>query len=138
MNTQPKKWWQSTNFWNNLVLLIGAGVVALGGAAFPENEATGMVGGVFALLAGGNILRTYFKNLNLQGKFGDLIKSPNFIASMLTLLVGIIPALPVEAIQDLTEAIQGGNLQAILIAAFNLVNILYHIIIKPRLAKPAA
>jgi len=131
-NVLEKKFWQSSNFWNNLVLALGAAFVALGGVGFPESAALQIVGGIFALFAAGNIMRNYFKSLKLTGKLGDLIKSPNFIASALTFLVGVFPWLPVEALQDLANGVIAGNLQAILISVFNIINIIYHLFLKPK------
>jgi len=128
-----KKFWESSNFWTTLALAVGAAIVALGGAQFPDDATTKIVAGIFGVFAAGNVLRNYIKNLKLTGKFGDLFKSPNFIASLLTFLVGVFPWLPVEPLQDLFEAIVSGNLQAILIAAFNIVNIIYHLFLKPKL-----
>lgn len=136
-NVMDKKFWQSSNFWTNLALAVGAAFVALGGTGFPDDAATKLVAGVFAVFAAGSILRNYFKNVQLSGKLGDLFKSSNFIAALLTMLAGALPWLPVEALQELFDAILAGNLQAILIASFNIVNIIYHLFLKPKLVPSA-
>lgn len=132
-----KKFWQSSNFWTNIALAVGAAIVALGGAQFPDDAATKLVGGIFGVFAAGNILRNYFKTVQLSGKIGDLFKSANFIAALLTFLVGVFPWLPVEALQDLFDAILAGNLQSILISAFNIINVIYHLFLKPKLVGKA-
>ncbi len=122
--TAATKWWQSSNFWNQIITLVAAGFLALG-VDFPSDAAQQIVGGAFAVFAGTNVIFHVAKDWDVRGKFTDIFKSSNFRTNALTILAGFIPLLPITELETLFGAIIGGKLELILIAAFNLANILY-------------
>lgn len=136
----PKKqFWQSSNFWNQIVTLIAAGYFAVG-VEFPTEAGQQVIGAVFSLLAGGNIVYHVLRDQEKRGKFSDIFKSTNFWTNLLTVLVSIVPVIPVEALQEVINAILTGNWQALILAGFNLLNIIYKLVTakKPDQAVAAA
>lgn len=128
---EPKKWYQSSNFWNQVVLLIASATLALN-VNFPIEAGKEMVGALFSLFAGGNIVYHVLKDSEVRGKFTDIFKSSNFWANALTVAVSIFPMLPLADLQQMADAILSGRLEVILVAAFNLLNVLYKLFFKKK------
>ena len=122
--TEEKKWYQSSNFWTNVVMI--AGVLMVG---FPVEAGIGSVAAIFAIFAGGKAIREYLKT-GPKVNWLDALKNSNFWNYIATILVAIVPGIPTEVIdasQDVAENLISGNWQAGLIAAFSLFNILFNI-----------
>ena len=126
---EPKKWYQSSNFWNQVVLLVASALLALN-FEFPVEAGKEIVGALFSLFAGGNIVYHVFRDQDVRGKFTDIFKSSNFWANALTVVVSIFPMLPISDMQQMVDAILAGRLELILVAAFNLLNVLYKLFFK--------
>lgn len=126
--TSSKKWWQSSNFWNQIVTLAAAIFVALGGVEFPTEDAQQIVSGAFAIFAGGNILYHYFKDLKIRGGIKDVLRSSNFWTNAATIVISFAPWFPIDALQELIIAILDGQLQAIMVAGFNMINIVLKLV----------
>lgn len=137
MKTTLKKWWQSSNFWNQIVTLAAAIFVALGGVEFPTEDAQQIVSGAFAIFAGGNILYHYFKDMEIRGGIKDVLRSSNFWTNAATIVISFAPWFPIDALQELITAILDSNLQAILVAGFNAVNIILKLVKSRGEEKPA-
>ena len=115
-----KKFWQSTNFWTAVVLLVGSVWVG-----FPEGAAGQAVGAVFALVASGAIIRNFVKSAGKPNLLQALMSS-NFWAQLGTVVVSVLPLIPAQAITDLETIVQsilGGNWQGAIVAAFSLIKI---------------
>lgn len=120
---QVKQWWQSSNFWTALVLMAGGFFVG-----FPEETASGFVGLIFAIIAGGKTLQNYLTNANLDWR--KWLNDANFWNYLGALLITIVPTLPVGLMDSLQNAVQaalGGNWQGMIIALFSLGTILYKV-----------
>lgn len=126
--TTEKKWWQSSNFWNQIVTLAAAIFVALGGVEFPTENVQMIVSAAFSLFAAGNIAYHYFKDLKIRGSFKDVLRSSNFWTNAATIIISFAPWFPIEALQELITAILDGQLQAILVAGFNAINIIVKLV----------
>ena len=118
-----KKFWQSSNFYFNLILLTVGLVIG-----FQEELISNVVGVVFELIAVGGLMRDALK----AGKL-DLsrIKNPNwwaYLAAMIsTIFTFEIPAEFFTTIQSLLEAIAGKNFNGIITAVITLISIGYGI-----------
>lgn len=128
---EPKKWYQSSNFWNQVVLLIASATLALN-VNFPIEAGKEIVGALFSLFAGGNIVYHVLRDADVRGKFTDIFKSSNFWTNALTVVVSIFPVLPMADLQQMADAILSGRLELILVAAFNLLNVLYRLFFKKK------
>jgi len=116
-----KKWYQSSNFWTAVVLLIGGAFVG-----FPEEIGTQAVGLIFALIAGGKTLQNFFDNAKFNAKLW--LSDANFWNYFGAIIVALVPTLPTETILHLETAVTsaiGGNWQGMIIALFSLGTILY-------------
>lgn len=120
-----KKFWQSSNFWTAITMVIGA----FFGSQFPEEAATGAINQLFLLLGSGKAIQEWLST----GPKPDIrvaLSSVNFWNYLAAIGVAIIPALPGELfsrLQELAVSLIGGNWQGALVAAFSIVTILYHI-----------
>lgn len=113
-----------TNFWVALVLAFGGLFVG-----FPEGEAKIVVESLFAGIAGIFALREKLKSTSIDWK--SWISSKNTWNYLGTAIVAILPAIPIELFQRLSElaaAIIGGNWQGIVAAVFSIATILYYLI----------
>jgi hypothetical protein len=129
--TNKKKWWQSSNFWTAVVLVIGGFFVG-----FPEVAGTEAVAGVFALIAVGKTLHNYFKTAAFDWR--SWLDDANFWNYLATVVVAVFPTLPSGAIENLETAVRsaiGGNWQGLIIALFSLGTILYKTL-KPQPGDP--
>lgn len=126
-----KKWYQSENFWNQIILLIASATLAIN-INFPIEAGKQIVGGLFSLFAGGNIVYHVFRDAETRGKFTDIFKSSNFWTNALTVVVSLFPVLPLDDLQQMVDAVLSGRLELILVAGFNLVNVLYKLFIRKK------
>jgi hypothetical protein len=125
---QELKFWQGTNFWVALVLAIGGIWVG-----FPQDEASGAVQALFALISAVGLVREKVKGLRIDWKAWAVSKNTwNYIAAFVT---AIVPTIPVDFFQRLNElatAVVGGNWQGIVTALFSIATMLYYIVRKPK------
>ena len=135
----------SSNFWNNLFVLFSTVFVLLGLPVFPEAEAIDVVTAVqsrqvsliiVAVFTLGNSLFKIFKTYQVTGTLETVVKSRNFWTNFVTFVGGLLGAVllgfPQEELIALKDAIFAGNLTAILVAAWNFINIIYHSYIKKK------
>lgn len=120
-----KPFYQSTNFWISVLLALGALFVG-----FPEGEAKNLVASMFGLISAFGVIRNYFKagpQFDWK-KFGS-VNFWNYVAAFLTAMVPVnLPPELFSRMQELAQAIIGGNWQGILVAVFSVASILYHIV----------
>lgn len=133
LNLKIKKFWQSSNFWVSIVLAIGALFVG-----FPAEEAKDWIYQLFGVLSGGMILRNFFKDNPLKFDLSK-IKTANFwnyIAVIVTSIVGTqLPPELFTNLQQITEALMNADWQAAMLVAFQLVNIIYHLVKSKKAAR---
>lgn len=128
-----KQFWQSTNFWTAIVLLIGGFFVG-----FPNETGSEGVALVFALLAVVNTLRNYLKDAAIDAR--KWVQDANFWNYFTTIAVSIFPALPVdaiEAVRQIAVGAVGSNWQGVIVGVFSLATILYKIFSTPKEPAPA-
>lgn len=116
-----KKWYQSTNFWNGVILALGGLVVG-----FPHEAATDAVSAIFALVAAGFAVRDGLTGKRLNVK--DWALNPNTWRNIGVVIVSIVPLFPpavATGVGDVISAALGGNWQGILTALFALGTTLY-------------
>lgn len=121
----PKKFWESSNFWTAVFLFMGGLFVG-----FPEGEARIAVTSLFSLVAAVKAIREYFTELKPKADIGQAVNRSNWWNYLGTIVVAIVPALPVEAIdhlQHIATNIVGKNWQGALVSLFSLVTILYNL-----------
>jgi hypothetical protein len=119
--TTEKKWYQSTNFWNGVILALGGLVVG-----FPHGAATDAVSAIFALVASVFAVRDGLTGKHLDLKAWALDK--NTWRNLGTVVVSLIPMFPAEiatSVGDAISAALGGNWQGILTAVFAIGTSLY-------------
>lgn len=120
-----KKFWQSTNFW--IALVLAAGGLFIG---FPENEARGLIAGLFGLIAIAGAFREKLKGLT-KVAWKDWLRSANtwnYLGAALTAIVPMLPADLFVRLRELIDSILGGNWQGIVTALFSVATMLYYII----------
>lgn len=118
-----KKWYQSSNFWVAVVMVIAGSFVG-----FTEGMAETAVGAIFGILAIGKSLHNYFKEAEIDWK--SWVLDSNFINYALIVITAFVPTFSPELLQQLQElvaAIFAGNVSGILAAIFSLATILYNI-----------
>jgi hypothetical protein len=116
-----KQFYQSSNFWQSLVMIIGGLFVG-----FPAEAAGTIVLQIFEISSGGSLIRNWLKS---PGKpdFKNFIKDSNTWQYLSVLLIGIFPALPGDLIEEIGQAAQaaiGNNWQLLFasaVAAFNII-----------------
>jgi len=144
LNISLKTSRESSNFWNNLYTL-GAAIFAVWAIPFPLEEVLGLHAAVIskavvsiliAALMVFQAIRNIVKNYKF-GKLKDVLKNWNVWNNVLsTVAAGLATfaiGFPEEEAANLLEAIKGGQLQLIAVAAFQFINMAYHLWIK----KPA-
>ena len=127
---EQKKFWQGTNFWVSLVLLIGGLFVG-----FPQGPAREIVAGVFALIGAVFAVREWAKSTEID--FAAWVRSSNTWQYLATIITAILPTFPLALLDSgrgVVEAIFSGNLQGIIIAGLSFLTMLYNLFLK----KPAA
>lgn len=123
MENIKKQWWQSSNFWVALIMVV-AGVFV----GFTEEMAETAVGAVFGIIAVGKSLHNYFKEADIDWK--TWVLDSNFVNYALIVIATFIPTFSPELLrqlQDLAGAIFAGDVSAIIAAVFSLATILYNI-----------
>ena len=131
--TTNTPFWQGTNFWTTVVLLIGGLFIG-----FPQGEAQATMGYIFSALAGAFAIRERLKASTIDWK--QWLGNTNTWAYLGTIVTAIVPILPVELFQHLgtiAQAAIGGNYQGILVGLFSAIPIIYNLFLKPKPA-PAA
>lgn len=111
------------NFWLNLVLLVGGFWVGFNG-----EEATALVGHVFAVIGGVGALANFFKNAELDWR--RWLSNANFWNYLAVLLVMLVPEIPsevIDSVEQIVQALLSKNYQALIGALFTLATFLYKI-----------
>ena len=129
--TSEKKWYESSNFWTDVVMIVG--VVLVG---FPSEAGISSIAAIFALIAGAKAIREGIK-AGTKADWKGAINNSNFWNYLAAVVVAIVPGIPVELFGSVETAAQNlisGNLQGALIAGFSIFTILYNWLKK----KPAA
>lgn len=119
---EPKKFYQSTNFWIAVVLAVGGLFVG-----FPENDARLFVEGLFALIASAGVIRERLKDATIDWQ--SWIKSANTWNYLAAIIIAIAPAIPADLflrLRELADAVLGGNWQGIITALFSIGTILFY------------
>lgn len=126
--TTPASPLTGTNFWVNLLLLIGSAFGGLSGdtAGMIVAAVSGLIGAVFAV-----------RNWVVNAKFNlgkSWIADPNNWAYLTAVVVALIPqaAELLPALRSLADALISGNWSAILTAGFSLLTMIYYTFIKRR------
>jgi len=127
-----KQFWQSTNFWTAVTLLVGGFFVG-----FPADVATNVVGWIFMLIGAGATLRNFFQDSPTDVK--GWVLDANFWNYLTAIVVAIVPTLPsgtIELIESVARDLIGGNWQGAIIGVVSLVTILYKIFSAPKEETP--
>ena len=132
---------ESSNFWNNLYTL-GAAIFAVWAIPFPLEEIMGLHAAVvsktivsilIAALMVFQAVRNIVKNYKF-GSFKDVLKNWNVWNNVISTIAAGLAALaigfPEAEAANLLEAIKGGQIQLIAVAAFQFLNMAYHLWIK--------
>jgi len=119
------KFWQGSNFWVTLVLLIGS----LWG--MNQDGATQIVGAIFGLLAAAMATRSWLVNAKFGG-VGKWLKDPNTWAYLTAIIVAVVPQAAdlIPALKNLSDALIAGNWSGILTAGFSILTMVYYLFIK--------
>ncbi len=117
-------WWKSEGFYTSLLVLIASFFVG-----FPTGEAGAIVSALFALIGAGWAFRGKFKDI-VPITWKEWFAKPNTWAALVTVVVGIFPAIPVDALNTAGQVLRdllGQNWQGAITGFFMLVNILLNI-----------
>jgi|JI10StandDraft_1071094.scaffolds.fasta_scaffold185485_4 hypothetical protein len=127
---QQKKFWQGTQFYFALLILIGSFW------GMTEGTANAVIGAAVGLIGAVGTVRNFLKTASPQ-PFLPTLLSANGINYLTAVLVAISPALGdlVPPLKTLIEAIQAGNWGAIVSALVSLGTIIFYLVKKN---KPAA
>ena len=123
-----------TNFWVNIVLLIGSVFGGMSG-----DTATIIVSSILGVVAAAFAARNWFVKAHFsldKSWVGD----PNNWAYIGTIVGALIPAAGslVPALKDLATALVAGNWPAIITAGLTMLSLLYYLVIKKKSAPAAA
>ncbi len=119
-----KKFWQGTNFWVALALLI-AGLWSSFSTEI-GNTLTGFITGIPAVVfAVRQLVKTGVINFK---QWLDSANTWNYLAQIVTMIFGAQFADLLPNVQDLISAIGGGNLQGIIAAAFSLATMIFYLV----------
>ncbi len=119
-----KKWWQSSNFWTNVVLLLSGLFVG-----FPQGEATNAIAAIFALVVSGKMIYNWVK-AGVKIDFAGWISNSNNKTYLAALITAIFPLFPGTVFDPLWQALQAlfsQNWQGFLVAILTLVNIIWNV-----------
>lgn len=128
MNVQSikeKKFWESSNFWTAVALIIGGLFVG-----FPVEDAEGGVLNLFGIVGAFKAVREYFKQYKPKADIEKAINSSNFWNYIGVVVVSIVPNIPagfIENIQELVVSAVGQNWQGVLVALFSIATIIFNI-----------
>ena len=119
-----------TNFWVNLLLLVGS----LWG--LQEPTATSVVVAIFGLVGAFFTVRNFLVSAKFVG-FKAWATDTNTLSTLGTVIVALIPTAGplIPAIGDLTKAFVSGNWASIITAGLSLLSIVYYLFIKNNTAK---
>lgn len=120
-----KTFYQSSNFWQSLVMAIGGLFIG-----FPAEAAGAIVLQIFEISSGGSLIRNWLK---APGKpdFKKFINDSNTWQYLSVILIGIFPFVPGELVQDMGEAAQaavGKNWQVLMASVISAFNIVFKIL----------
>lgn len=120
----PKKFWQGTNFYVALSLLI-----ASLWTSFSTETGDVIASTVISIGAGAFAVRQLLKNgqIDFQNWLGST-NTWNYLAQLVTMIFGAQFADLLTPLQSLVDAIGAGNFQAIIAAVFNLGTIIFYLV----------
>jgi hypothetical protein len=116
-----------TNFWVSIVLFIGGLFVG-----FPTDLAAETVDYWVAGIAGIFAVREKLKSSTIDWR--AWLGNTNTFAYLGTVITALIPVIPMQLFTDLASLAQaalGGNWQGIVVAAFSIATIIFHLV-KPK------
>lgn len=119
-----KNWWQSSNFWTAVVMIIAGSFVG-----FTEEMAQTAVGAVFGIIAVGKSLHNYFKSAQVDVK--SWILNSNFLNYALIVISTFTAAVSpqaLEKVQQLVGAIFDGDISGILAAGFSVLTVVWNLV----------
>lgn len=119
-----KKFWQSSNFWTDIIMILA--IVFVG---FPQEAGIGGVAAIFGILAAGKAVREYLAT-GPKPAWKEALKNSNFWNYLATAAVAIVPGLPPEifnSTEEITKNLIDENWQGAIVAAFSLITILYNV-----------
>ena len=122
--TEGKKWWQSSNFWTDVIMI--AAIVFVG---FPTEAGISGVAAIFAIVASGKAVRAWLAT-GPKPDIRKALKDSNFWNYLATAAVAIIPGLPAElfdSAETITRNLIDGTWQGAIAAAISLITILYNL-----------
>lgn len=125
-----KKFWQSTNFWVNVAMLVLGGFIG-----FSQAMAEDIIGAVFGVFAAFTSIRNFLKDASFD--FKKWVTDSNFWNYLAAVAIAIFPMIPgslFAALEDVLINAINGNWQAAIIAGITLVNIIYKLV-KPTIIK---
>jgi len=146
LKTSLKNSSTSSNFWINLITFISVGfgaIILTDDNPFPFGEAVSVYEAILsksilaivvAAFTFGNSIRNIIKNFEF-GNIKRLLSNTNVWTALATTVTAIFAFFNMEFPQDqaleVVDAIKSGNLEFIIIAGFNFLNVLWHMIKKP-------
>lgn len=119
-----KDWWQSSNFWTAVVMIIAGSFVG-----FTEEMAQTAVGAVFGIVAAGKALHNYFKSAEVDVK--SWVLNSNFLNYALIVISTFTAAVSPQAldkVQQLVESIFEGDISGILAAGFSVLTVVWNLV----------
>ena len=114
-------WWKSEGFYTSLLVLAASFFVG-----FPSGEVGAVVSALFALIGAGWALRGKFKDIN-PVSWKEWFAKPNTWAALVTVVVAIVPSIPVDAVNSVGQILRdllGQNWQGAITGFFMLLNII--------------
>lgn len=121
-NTQTTKWWQGTNFYIALIMVVGGLWTGV-----QESDVKTLVSGVFGVIASAGLLREKLKGSE-HIPVKDWIKSKNTWNYIAIAVIQVIPAIPAELFARLNEIASAAidkNWTAFISAVLSAATIIY-------------
>lgn len=124
IQNQAAIWWKSEGFWASVIVLVSGFFVG-----FPIGDVQGAFGALVALIGAVWALRGKFKDVT-PVTWKEWFAKPNTWAALVTVLVAIVPSIPVpllDSIGQILRDIIGQNWQGVTMGVFALLNIILNL-----------